>query len=128
MKEFKGKIDVRAAMKFMGDHYDTWRKIDKPGALNLCGHYDEDGAGAPCWGTPAFAPGGAVQAKATDGTLASGMKLWAIMGHPCGEPFNAGKFLEKHAEYRYQQEYLQDMPGRKWTLFGAEYPVRPGKP
>jgi hypothetical protein len=118
MKECKGKIDVKAAMTFLGDHYDTWRKANKPSALTLCGHYDKDDAGVACWGTPPFFPGGAVQAKATDGTLASAMKLWAIMGHPCGEPFNAREFLEDHPEYKYQEGYLRDMPRQKWTLFG----------
>lgn len=118
MKEYKGKIDIQAAMKFMGDHYDTWRKVKKPSALTLCGHYEYDDAGVPCWDTPPFFPGGAVQAKVTDGKLASEMKLRAIMGHPCGEPFIAKEFLEKHPEYNYQEEYLRDMPGQKWTLFG----------
>ena len=118
MNEYKGKIDVDAAMKFMGDHYDTWRKVDKASALTLCGHTDADEAGAPCWGSPPFSPGGAVQGKATDGKLASEMKLWAIMGHPCGEPFIAKDFLEKHPEFNYQEEYLRDMPGQVWTLFG----------
>jgi hypothetical protein len=45
------------------------------------------------------------------------MKLWAIMGRPCGEPFNAAPFLAAHPEYNWQKEYLRDMPGEKWTLF-----------
>lgn len=120
MKEYKGKIDVDAAMKFMGDHYDTWRKIEKASTLTLCGHADADEAGAPCWGTPPFEPSGAVQGKATDGELASDMKLWAIMGHPCGEPFIAKDFLKEHPEFNYQEEFLRDMPGQKWTLFGIK--------
>ena len=44
IKDNKGLIDVRSAMKFMGDHYDTWRKTEKASALTLCGHLDEDEA------------------------------------------------------------------------------------
>jgi len=118
MKDSKGKIDVESAMKFMGDHYDTWKKKEQASGLTLCGHIDSDEAGAPDMGWPAFTAAGAVQAKATDGALAKEMKLWAIMGHPCGEPFFALKFLTAHPEFSYQKDFLRDMPGEKWTLFG----------
>lgn len=117
MKENRGKIDVDAAMRFMGDHYDTWRKQDKASSLSLCGHNDEDERGCPNFDWKPFYPDGAIQAKATDGTLASEMKLWAIMGRPCGEPFNAAKFLEAHPEFSWQKSFLRDMPGEKWALF-----------
>jgi hypothetical protein len=120
LKENKGTIDVAAAMSFMGDHYDTWNKMDKASGLSLCGHIDQDKTGCPDMGWPSFTPAGAVQAKATDGTLASDMKLWAIMGHPCGESFLAKTFLEAHPEFDYQKEFLRDMPGEVWTLFGKE--------
>lgn len=118
LNEYKGKIDVEAAMKFMGDHWDTWRKKDVASGLSLCGHIDTDEVGAPDMGWPSFTPAGAVQGKATDGTLVSEMKLWAIIGHPCGQPFIAKDFLSAHPEFSYQQEYLRDMPGQVWTLFG----------
>jgi hypothetical protein len=117
IRDFKGKIDVEAAKKFMGDHYDTWRKKDQASALTLCGHIDEDEVGIPEGNWPSFTPAGAVQAKATDGSLAAEMKLWAIIGHPCGELFNASEFLSAHPEFSYQQQYLRDMPGQVWTLF-----------
>ncbi len=120
-KEYKGKIDVEAAKKFMGDHYDAYNKKEKPSGLTLCGHIDEDPAGIPCWDRPPFSPGGAVQGKATDGDLASGMKLWAIIGHPCGEPFIAKDFLALHPEFSYQKDFLRDMPGEKWTVFGKDF-------
>jgi hypothetical protein len=118
LKDYKGKIDVNAAMKFMGDHWDTWRKKNEASGLSLCGHIDSDEPGAPDMGWPSFTPAGAVQGKATDGTLATDMKLWAIIGHPCGQPFIAKDFLSAHPEFGYQQEYLRDMPGQVWTLFG----------
>jgi hypothetical protein len=118
LKEYKGKIDVEAARQFMGDHYDTWRKKEEASGLSLCGHIDTDEAGAPDMGWPAFTPAGAVQGKATDGSLAGEMRLWAIIGHPCGEPFIASDFLLKHPEFSYQKDFLRDMPGQVWTLFG----------
>ncbi|MFN8255967.1 MAG: C45 family peptidase [Bacteroidales bacterium] len=119
VKQNMGKIDVDAAMKFMGDHYDTWRKQDKVSGLSLCGHFDVDEVAATYWGSTSFYPTGAVQAKATDGSLAKDMKLWAIMGHPCGEAFIAKDFLAAHPEFSYQKEFLRDMPGEKWALFTA---------
>jgi len=120
MKENKGNIDVDAAMRFMGDHYDTWHKQDKASSLSLCGHNDEDERGCPSFDWKPFYPDGAIQAKATDGTLASEMKLWAIMGRPCGEPFIAAKFLEAHPEFIWQKNFLRDMPGEKWALFSKD--------
>ncbi len=118
IEKYHGRIDVNAAMKFMGDHYDTWRKTEKASGLTLCGHIDEDETGSPDMGWPAFTPAGAVQGKATDGTLAAEMQLWAIIGHPCGESFNSKDFLTAHPEFSYQKDFLRDMPGQTWTLFG----------
>jgi hypothetical protein len=118
MKDYKGEIDVNTAKKFMGDHYDTWREKEKASGLTLCGHFDDDEVSASYWGQPSFDPNGAVQGKATDGTLIKEMKLWAIIGHPCGESFIAKDFLTQHPEFNYQAEFLHDMPGQVWTLFG----------
>ena len=119
MKQYKGKIDIEMAKMFMGDHYDMRRNTEKAGRFSLCGHLDEDEIGKKeiSW-DGAFFHAGAVQAKATDSDLASKMQFWAIMGHPCGQPFNAGSYLEQHPEYNFQKEYLRDMPGQEWLLAG----------
>lgn len=120
MAEYKGKIDIEAAKKFIGDHYDTKRQTEKAGRFSLCGHLDEDDAGKNeiSWDGKYF-HAGAVQGKATDGNLAAEMKLWAIMGHPCGKPFFAKSYLAAHPEYEFEKEYLIDMPGQVWTLFST---------
>ena len=46
--------------------------------------------------------------------------MWARMGHPCGEDFLSGPFLEKHPEFQWQALYLKDMKANPWTLFKAE--------
>ena len=119
-KEYKGKIDIEVAKKFMGDHHDSFNNIDKASSLTLCGHVETDSAGIACWNYPGYFPEGAVQGKATDGSLASEMKLWAIIGHPCGEPFIATDFLSKHPDYDYMKEILRDMPSQVWSLFGKK--------
>jgi len=120
MKEDKGKIDIDAAKKFMGDHHDAFNNTDKASACTLCGHIETDPAGAPYWGEGPYYPIGAVQGKATDGTLAGEMKLWAIMGHPCGEAFIASDFLARHPEFNYMKDYLHDMPSQVWSEFGKK--------
>ena len=118
MKQYKGKIDIGSAKSFMSDHFDIKRNKEKAGRFSLCGHLDEDdaGVGGVTWGSAYFAAG-AVQAKATDSNLASKMQFWAIMGHPCGETFNAKNFIDAHPEYSVQKDFLRDMPGNEWSLF-----------
>jgi len=118
MKEYKGKIDIAAAKSFMGDHFDVKRNKEKGGRFSLCGHLDEDESGIAgvSWNAAYFAAG-AVQGKATDSNLAAKMQFWAIMGHPCGESFNAKSFLDAHPAYNVQKDFLRDMPGNVWTLF-----------
>ncbi|MDP2883689.1 MAG: hypothetical protein Q8P51_01530, partial [Ignavibacteria bacterium] len=94
--------------------------IRKSTVLNggvLCGHVDRDPRGAPEWSSPPFYPTGAVQGKVTTAALAKEMKIWARMGHPCGEDFLAAPFFEKHPEFKWQEAFLKDMKGNPWTLF-----------
>jgi hypothetical protein len=121
MKQYKGKIDIEAAKSFMSDHYDVKRNTEKGGRFSLCGHLDEDDAGVAgvSWGSAYFAAG-AVQAKATNSDLASKMQFWAIMGHPCGEPFIAKKFMDAHPDFQVQKDFLRDMPGNSWGLFSQK--------
>jgi hypothetical protein len=118
MKVNKGKIDIQSAKSFMSDHFDVSRNKEQAGRFSLCGHLDEDdaGTGGVTWGSAYFAAG-AVQAKATDSNLAAKMQFWAIMGHPCGESFNAKNFIDAHPAYTVQKDFLRDMPGHIWALF-----------
>jgi hypothetical protein len=115
---WKGRIDVESAKRFMGDHYDVVAGRDVPDKHALCGHIDIDSTGIREWSTAPYFPTGAVSGKATDASLARGLQFWARTGHPCGEGFRAGPFLEKHPEYAWQAEFLKDMPGHPWSLFG----------
>jgi len=61
-----------------------------------------------------------VQGKVTTADLAKDMKLWAHMGHPCGEDFIGEKFYKAHPEYAWQSKYLTNMLSYPWTLFSAK--------
>jgi hypothetical protein len=119
MKEAKGKIDVGMAERFLADHVDTFEKSDAPNERALCGHVDNSPRGAKEWGWDAYNPGGAVQGKATDSTMAANMSFVARAGHPCGADFLADDFLDHHPEYAWQKPLLKDMKAGPWTTFRA---------
>ncbi len=118
--ENKGKINAQLAMEMEGDHFDPIKnRVAMDGGV-LCGHVDKDPRGAPEWSAPPFYPTGAVQGKVTTSALAKEMRMWARMGHPCGEDFLAAPFFEKHPEFKWQEKFLHDMKGNPWTLFAAK--------
>src|SRR5260370_36843554 len=84
LKENKGKIDVTLAEKMLGDHADTAEKKEDANERTLCGHVDGSPRGVKEWDWDPYYPGGAVQGKATDATMAKDMRIMAPMGHPCG--------------------------------------------
>jgi hypothetical protein len=119
MAEYRGRIDLAAAKRFMADHVDAYEgRPDSPSERTLCGHVELSPRGSPPWLGP-YGPGGTVQAKATDAAMASRMEMEAAMGHPCGRPFDAAAFLRVHPEYGWQSGLLRDLPSYPWTRFAA---------
>jgi hypothetical protein len=92
MAEYKGRIDVALAERFLADHYDTYEKKDDPNERTLCGHVDLSPRGSKNW-QPPYGPAGAVQNKVADATMAEHMTLAAAAGHSCGINFNAAEHL-----------------------------------
>ncbi len=115
----KGTIDVEMAEEFLADHFDSFEKKEQPNERGLCGHVDASPRGVKEWAWPAYYPGGAVQGKATDSTMAANMSFVARAGHPCGADFLAADFLENHPEYAWQKPLLHDMKAGPWTKFHA---------
>jgi hypothetical protein len=114
MKQYKGKIDVKLAEKFEGDHYDSYEKRVDPDERTLCGHIDNSPRGSR-----PYEPFGAVQSKVTDTEMASRMSLIAHLGHPGGQSFYVKPFLKAHPEYDWEKSILRDMPAYPWTTFLA---------
>jgi hypothetical protein len=119
MEENKGKIDVAAGEKFLGDHFDTYQGKVEANERTLCGHIEASPRGMGSWQAP-YAPAGAVQNKITDGAGAEKLTMYAALGHACGVSFKAGDHLAKHAEYAWMKDILRDMPARGWTKFVAK--------
>ncbi len=119
MAQYRGKIDVEAGKLFEADKYDVIEKRNGPTERSLCGTIDTSPRGVPEWNWPPYYPGGTVQAKVTDGTLARSMQMWAAMGHPCAPGFQADDYLRAHPEFGWARGLLRDMPTEPWTLFAA---------
>jgi len=119
MAEYKGRIDVDLAEKFLASHDDSYTGKTGPDERTLCGHVDVVKRGTPEWDWGPYYPGGAVTGKVADSDLAEHLSLIARAGHPCGEDFLAAPFLAAHPEYSYLKPVLQDMKAGPWTEFSA---------
>ena len=113
----KGKIDARLAQVFLGDHYDNFAKKEGANRRTLCGHGDMQAETLPGSSSPPFDPHGAVQGKVIDSRMALSMAFIARVGHPCGIPFDASKFLADHPEFSWQSPVLRDLVTGPWTEF-----------
>jgi hypothetical protein len=119
MAEYKGRIDVDLAEKFLASHDDSYTGKVNPDERTLCGHVDVVKRGTPEWEWGPYYPGGAVTGKVTDSDLAEHLSLIARAGHPCGEDFLAAPFFSAHPEYSYLKPILKDMKAGPWTTFSA---------
>ena len=113
----KGKIDVSLAQIFLADHFDSYTKKEGANLRTLCGHGDASPEVLPGSNGEPYEPYGAVQGKAIDSSMASGMRFIARIGHPCGVNFDAAKFLAEHGEYTWESPVLRDMLAGPWTPF-----------
>ena len=84
----------------------------------LCGRVEVSPRGVPEWDWGPFYPGGTVQSKVIDGTLAAKLAFWGQMGHH-GSDFIAEDFLKQHKEYDWMRELLRDMKCQPWCRFEA---------
>jgi hypothetical protein len=119
MTENKGQIDVSAAQRFLGDHFDTYDKKRQANERTLCGHIDLSPRGSKPW-QPEYGLAGAVQNKAADATMIAAMTFTAALGHACGIDFKAAEHLKSHPEFDWEKDLLRDMPSRPWTTFRAD--------
>lgn len=105
MEEYRGVIDAEVAMKILGDHWDTWLKVEKPSSRTICGHYTFQGE-----------PSGAMDGKVTTGEMGKELHFYAIWGLPCGTPVFSLDLLQNE-ELRWLEGFLHDLPSGSWTLF-----------
>ncbi|HTR22740.1 MAG TPA: C45 family peptidase [Terriglobales bacterium] len=118
MSENKGKIDVKAAERFLADHYDTYTKKDEADERTLDGHIDLSPRGSPPW-QPPYGNAGAVQNKVADAAMIGHMSMAAHAGHACGKDFKAADQIKDHPEFGWEQGVLRDMDAYPWTKFST---------
>jgi hypothetical protein len=116
MVEYKGKIDVAAAQRFLADHYDSFDKKEEPDERTLDGHIELSPRGSPKW-QPPYGTAGAVQNKVADATMAEHMSIIVHAGHACGLNFKAAEHLAKHPEFSWEKRLLRNMDSHPWTTF-----------
>jgi hypothetical protein len=118
--QWMGKIDIERAKLMLADHYDVYAGKEQPGDRTICGHFElaPDPAGLPgdSWAKPYY-PGGALDGKVVDATMALEMAFWGKWGSSCDIPFDAEKFLQEHRQYDYLTGYLKSRPVQPWTVF-----------
>ncbi len=119
MAEYKGKIDVAAAQRFLGDHYDTFDKKQEPDERTLCGHIDLSPRGSKPWQPQARTLRNGAEQGGGFGLIAA-MSFTAAMGHSCGINFKAADHLKKYPEFKWEQSILRDLNSGAWTTFRAE--------
>jgi hypothetical protein len=120
MPEYRGRIGLEEAKRFMADHYDAYeKKPDSPSERTLCGHVDLSPRGMKPW-QDEFGPAGAVQSKAADARMIRAMEMEAAMGHACGLHFRAEEHLKKYPQYGWMKPLLRDLPAQPWTRFRAD--------
>jgi hypothetical protein len=119
MAQNKGRIDVAAGQRFLGDHVDAFDGRNLASERTLCGHIEASPRGMGTWQAP-YAPAGAVQNKVTDAAGAEKMTFYAALGHACGVNFKASQHLSKRPEFAWQRDILRDMPARGWARFSAK--------
>lgn len=114
----KGKIDLEAGKRFETDDFDVIGVKNQANERTLCGRVETSPRGVPEWDWGPYYPGGTVQSKVTDGTLADQMALWAEVGHH-GSDFIANAFLKEHKEYEWMRGLIKDMRCGPWSRFEA---------
>jgi hypothetical protein len=116
--ENKGKIDLDLGKRFETDDFDVITNRRGANERTLCGRVETSPHGVPEWDWGPFYPGGTVQSKVTDGSLAEKMTFWAQVGHD-GSDFLAEPFLAAHPEYDWMRRLLKDMKSGPWSRFEA---------
>jgi len=114
--QHKGKIDVDLGKAFEIDNFDMIEQKQGTNERTLCGRIEVSPRGVPEWDWGPFYPGGTVQSKVIDGTLAEKMAFWGKIGHHESD-FIAADFLKEHKEYDWMRGLLKDMKSQPWSWF-----------
>jgi hypothetical protein len=117
--EHKGKIGLDLAKAFETDDFDVITRQHGTNERTLCGRVEISPRGVPEWDWGPHYPGGTVQSKVIDGTLAGKMAFWGQIGHH-GSDFIADQFLKEHREYDWARGLIKDLKCQPWSRFDVD--------
>jgi Phospholipase B len=117
--EHKGKIGLDLAKAFETDDFDVITQQHGTNERTLCGRVEISPRGVPEWDWGPYYPGGTVQSKVIDGTLAGKMAFWGQVGHH-GSDFIADQFLKEHSEYDWARGLIKDLKCQPWSRFDID--------
>ena len=127
MAQHKGAIDVELGKRFENDDFDVIDQKHEASDRTLCGRVEITVRGVPEWDWKPHYPGGTVQSKVIDSTMAKSLEFWAQVGHH-GSDFLVEPFLEQHREYEWMRGLLRDMKCGAWTKFKSRDRAEPQRP
>ncbi|GAC1359636.1 MAG: hypothetical protein NVSMB3_07230 [Acidobacteriaceae bacterium] len=119
LQQQMGRIDVKVAEAYLSDHEDSFEHRERADQRSLCGHEEQASEGEPVWGSPPFAPNGAVTGKVMTAAMAEKMSFVARAGHPCGQEFFVEPFLASHPEFAWQKPILRNLEAGPWATFAS---------
>jgi len=117
MEQYKGRITVNSAKKFLADDYDVYLEKHHPGSRTLDGHFELDHG--QFGGPEPFSPSGTFDGKVVDADLAKHLSFLGRWGSADGMGFDAAEFLRRHPQYDWQTGLLKDRPSQPWVMLKA---------
>ncbi|MFO0953259.1 MAG: C45 family autoproteolytic acyltransferase/hydrolase [Isosphaeraceae bacterium] len=120
MKEWSGRIDVEAGKRFELDTFDPVDGKDGANDRTIFGAVENCPRGIPEWDWGPYYPGGTVQSKVADASMAERLEFWGAMGHPVGPPFVADAWLKQHPEHEWMRGLLKDVGPNPWSRFTSD--------
>jgi hypothetical protein len=107
--KYKGKINITNAKAVLSDHYDGLTHKNEMGGRSICVHRELDES-------IGYKPGGCVDGKVVNSSMAEKLKFYGRFGSSCGRVFNVKHYLKEHPEHKKYEAYLVDFPNNKWVI------------
>jgi hypothetical protein len=118
IRKYKGKINAQIAKLIISDHMDVYTNAELKCSRTVCAHYELDKREymSQELRPKPFQPRGAVDAKICTSSLCRNMKFLARYGNACGTPFKKTEFCDKHIQWEYQRDFLEDRDRQPWVF------------
>ena len=118
INKYKGKINAQIAKLILSDHMDVYTNTELKCSRTICAHYELDKREYMSQESrpKPYQPRGAVDAKICTSSLCRNMKFLARWGNACGTPFKKTEFCDKHIQWGYQRDFLEDRERQPWVF------------